>query len=226
MVGVDRRKSIVPSETGGGQHRHFRTDGWNCHSTVVTPLSPRPVASPVATTVAAAAMSPGVSWIDRRPRGEDARPGLAASRMALQSKSRPSSLTATSAISRSLVPESKRRASPAMVALRSAWASASCGLVPHPCRQPAGHQGDQEQDDNRDDIVGAVDVERKVRRGEKEIVGERRGGPHSWYRPEAQRAGNRPPEQIREDRQPNCPSAERSQAKPASRPPPASSASA
>ena len=128
--------------------------GWNCHSTVVTPLSPRPVASSGRDDRRGGGDVARGQADRRRLRGEDAR--LRAGRRAESRCSRRAGqahCTATSAISRSLVHESSAgQARRWSRCARHAPGQAGPGCASR--RQLAGHQRDQEQDDDGDDVVG------------------------------------------------------------------------
>ena len=72
-----------------------------------------------------------------------------------------------------------------MVALRAAWASAMPRLPADGGGELAGDHGHGEQHDDGDDVVRVVDAEGEVRRGEEEIIGERRSQRREQRRPEA-----------------------------------------
>ena len=102
-------------------------------------------------------------------------------------------------------------AKPAMVALRAAWAAASRACSRMPGSELAGDQRDQEQHDDRHDVRDAVDPERVDRRGEEEIVGERRGDRRRQRRAQGPTAPPpRAPPADRSCRPARCPSAARS----------------
>ncbi len=98
--------------------------GWNCQSARWTRLTPRPDGSPVLSVRAAAARSLGASAVFAGALATTRGLSRPVTSTALHLKSPDSSCTASAAISCSPREDRSRRASPAIVALRPAWASA------------------------------------------------------------------------------------------------------
>ena len=154
LVVVDRAHAVVAGQADGGEHRLVRAHRIEQpFGRLQRDVPPRPPARRTRCVSAAAAMSLGVSSVAVGLAGDEPRLGRTGHQHSVAVE-QPAQARAQAmpAISSSPLHDSRRRARPAMVALRAAWAAASARLAAHPRGELAGHQRDQEQDDDGHDV--------------------------------------------------------------------------